>query len=112
MPKKQQRPPKGRLLEKAARGPQAFQVRYERIISKYVAEVSVLNSEAAQSLRFSQLNQQLKIEPEKQPILETSSDFEFQVEKIPHRAAYKDFLILNIVCGPTSAHDQACRGSA
>lgn len=55
MPKKQQRPPKGRLLEKAARGPQAFQVRYERIISKYVSEVAELNSEAARSHRFSQL---------------------------------------------------------
>ncbi len=54
MPKKK-RPPKSRLLEKAARGPQAFQVRYERIISKYVAEVADLNTEAARSHRFSQL---------------------------------------------------------
>ncbi len=54
MPKKK-RPPKSRLLEKATRGPQAFQVRYERIISKYIAEVANLNTEAARSQRFSQL---------------------------------------------------------
>jgi type I restriction-modification system DNA methylase subunit len=54
MPKKK-RPPKSRLLEKAARGPQAFQVRYERIISRYVGEVADLNTEAARSHRFSQL---------------------------------------------------------
>ena len=52
---KNKRPSKGRLLEKAARGPQAFQVRYERIISKYVEDVATLNTEAARSHRFSQL---------------------------------------------------------
>jgi type I restriction-modification system DNA methylase subunit len=54
MPKKK-RPPKSRLREKAARGPQAFQARYEKIISKYVSEVSELQTESARSHRFSQL---------------------------------------------------------
>jgi hypothetical protein len=54
MPKKKP-PHKSRLLEKAARGPQAFQVRYERIISNYVEEIANLNTEAARSHRFSQL---------------------------------------------------------
>jgi type I restriction-modification system DNA methylase subunit len=54
MPKKS-RPPKSRLREKAARGPQSSQVRYEKAISRYVDEVSQLQSEPARSHRFSQL---------------------------------------------------------
>ncbi len=54
MPRKR-KPPKSKLREKAARGPQAFQARYERIISKYLDEVRKLQTETARSHRFSQL---------------------------------------------------------
>lgn len=54
MPRKR-KPAKSRLREKAARGPQAFSARYEKIISKYVEEVRQQQTEPARSHRFSQL---------------------------------------------------------
>lgn len=52
---KKRKPPKSRVREKAARGPQPFLARYEKIISKYVDEVGKQQSEPARSHRFSQL---------------------------------------------------------
>ncbi|MBI3670007.1 MAG: SAM-dependent DNA methyltransferase [Acidobacteria bacterium] len=52
---RKRKPPRSRLREKAARGPQAFSARYERIISKYLEEVVRLQGEPARSHRFSVL---------------------------------------------------------
>lgn len=54
MPRKP-KPPRSRLREKAARGPQAFELRNERTIARYLDEVARQESEPARSHRFSQL---------------------------------------------------------
>jgi type I restriction-modification system DNA methylase subunit len=54
MPRKR-KPPRSRLREKAARGPQAFELRNQRTIARYLDEVAGLESEPARSHRFSQL---------------------------------------------------------
>jgi methylase of polypeptide subunit release factors len=52
---KQRKPPKSRLREKAARGPQPSLARYEKIIAKYLEEAAQLRGEPARSHRFSLL---------------------------------------------------------
>ncbi len=55
MTKKKPKPPKSRLREKPARGPQPFLLRQEKALARYIDEVAQLSSEAARSHRFSQL---------------------------------------------------------
>jgi hypothetical protein len=78
MPKKK-RPPKSRLREKAARGPQLYHARYEKIISRYREEVAELRGEPARSHRFSVLLAELFSDLEVPPITDYLAGLEKKI---------------------------------